>query len=242
MDRAYSLLTVKTLDEETRLIEGWATTPSVDRVGDVIEPLGVKFSNPSPLLWMHRHDQPVGIVNFKRPTKEGVQFTAQLPKVEEAGTLRDRVDEAWHSVKAGVVRAVSIGFRALDGAVDPLPGGGARFKKVEVLELSLVSVPANQDATITAVKFYDQGAHQSRASTDTDEGYVPFPRGLPPETRELILDGIVSRKVESLRQELGDDANKPMSTAAAIAFMARSATLLDWHADRIRELEARLGQ
>lgn len=241
MDRAYSLLTVKTLDEEARLIEGWATTPTVDRVGDIIDPLGVKFTNPSPLLWMHRHDQPVGTVNFKRPTKEGVQFTARLPKIEEAGTLRDRVDEAWHSVKAGVVRAVSIGFRALDGAVDPLPGGGARFKKVEVLELSLVSVPANQDATITAVKYYDQGVRVTDEGPAGDDE-VPYPKGLPPETRELILDGAVSRRVAKLRETFGKDVERPVLWGDSFDFFARTLILLEWQAERIKELEKRLSK
>ena len=36
-----------------RMITGVATTPTPDRVGDIIEPLGVRFNNPLPLLWQH---------------------------------------------------------------------------------------------------------------------------------------------------------------------------------------------
>jgi HK97 family phage prohead protease len=241
MDRAYSLLTVKAVDEESRTIEGWATTPSVDRVGDIIEPLGVKFKNPSPLLWMHRHDQPVGTVNFQRPTKEGVKFTAQLPKVAEAGTFRDRVDEAWHSVRAGVVRAVSIGFRALDGAVEALPGGGARFKKVEVLELSLVSVPANQDATITAVKFYDQGGEQEPSPLAAD-GFIQYPRELSPETRNLIVRGYVDQQKAAFFETAGAGAkNKPVTYELFMQLQLLAGINKRWQDDRIAELERRLG-
>lgn len=145
--RAYSFLEIKAVDEEKRVIRGVATTPGVDRVGDIVEPLGVKFKNPLPLLWQHWHDKPIGKVKFDKPTKDGVTFEAELPKVAEAGPLRDRIDEAWQSVKLGLVRAVSIGFRAIEYAF--MDEGGVRFIKTEVYELSLVTIPANAQAIIT---------------------------------------------------------------------------------------------
>lgn len=36
--RSYSLLTVKSVDEEAREITGIATTPSADAYGDIVEP------------------------------------------------------------------------------------------------------------------------------------------------------------------------------------------------------------
>src|SRR5688572_936963 len=50
VDRAWSTLTVKSVDSERREIEGIASTPSVDRVGDIVEPMGAKFTLPMPLL------------------------------------------------------------------------------------------------------------------------------------------------------------------------------------------------
>ena len=103
MDRAYSGLTIKRVDDDQRIIEGVATSPAVDRVGDIIEPLGVKFTNPSVLLWQHDHGKPVGTVNFDRPTKAGVTFRASIAKIAETGILRDRTEEAWSSIKAGLI-------------------------------------------------------------------------------------------------------------------------------------------
>lgn len=154
-NRAYSLLQVKSYDEEKRVITGIATTPSPDRVGDIVEPLGVKFKNPMPLLWQHRHDSPVGKVKFEKPTAKGIAFTAEIAQTDEPGTLKDRLDEAWQSVKLGLVSAVSIGFRALK--YDVMSEGGLRFKETEVFELSLVTIPANSQAIIAAVKNLDQG-------------------------------------------------------------------------------------
>lgn len=153
MNRAYSLLTVKAVSEDDRVIEGIATTPTPDRVGDIVEPLGVAFKNPLPLLHQHNHREPVGTVVFQAPTKDGIRFRASLPKITEPGPLKDRVDTAWGEVKAGLVRGVSIGFRALEYSI--MDDGGYRFVKSEVIELSLVTVPANADATITSIKSID---------------------------------------------------------------------------------------
>ena len=74
-DRAYSVLNIKRFDEEQRVIEGMATTPSTDRVGDIVEPMGAKFATPFPLLWQHKSDQPVGHVEVAEPTPEGIKFS-----------------------------------------------------------------------------------------------------------------------------------------------------------------------
>lgn len=165
MNRAYSVLDVKAVNAETRTITGWATTPGVDRVGDVVEPLGVQYKNPLPLLWQHDHQQPVGLVEFGKPTAKGVPFTATFAEVTEPVGLFNRIEEAWQSVKAGLVRAVSIGFRDLGS--EPIAGSwGTRFLKTEVYELSLVTIPANAEATITSIKSFDIGAPAASGKKD----------------------------------------------------------------------------
>lgn len=152
---AYSILTIKSFDDITdgeRVITGIATTPAVDRVGDEVDPMGAIFKTPMPLLLHHDHRLPVGTVEFAQATKEGIPFVARIAKVDEAGVLKDRVDEAWQSVKAGLIKAVSIGFNALEYLEIKT---GLRFTKWEWYELSLVTVPANVEATITAIKTLD---------------------------------------------------------------------------------------
>lgn len=165
MNRAYSVLDVKAVNAETRTITGWATTPGVDRVGDVVEPLGVQYKNPLPLLWQHDHEQPVGLVEFGTPTAKGVPFTATFAEVTQPVGLFNRIEEAWQSVKAGLVRAVSIGFR--DMGSEPIKGSwGTRYLKTEVYELSLVTIPANAEATITSIKSFDVGAPAASGKKD----------------------------------------------------------------------------
>lgn len=154
-NRAYSVLTIKSVDSVKRVIRGTATTPSPDRVGDIVEPLGVKFKNPMPLLWQHKSDKPVGTVKFDKATEDGIDFEAHLvdPAKAESPSLKDRLQEAWDSVSTGLVRAVSIGFRALEYSF--MDDGGIHFQKTEVMELSLVTIPANAEATITSIKSID---------------------------------------------------------------------------------------
>ena len=148
--RAYAGFEVKALESQRRTFTGWATTPSLDRVGDRINPLGVRFVNPMPLLHGHRHDAPIGTASFGKPTAKGVQFDAEIPVVEEGfGSLKDRVDTAWGELTYGMVRAVSIGFRALKYAFTDT---GVDYDEIEVYELSTVAIPALPDAVITAVK------------------------------------------------------------------------------------------
>lgn len=174
MNRAYSVLDVKAVQEEGDFVfvEGIASTPKTDRMGDVVEPTGARFKTPMPLLWQHRHDSPVGHVTFAKPTKAGIPFKAQLPRIKEAGVLKDRVDEAIQSLQYRLVAAVSIGFAPVDGAIERIDTG-LRFKEWEWLELSLVTIPANAEAVITAIKSFDESTHdqliESIKSIDTEQ-------------------------------------------------------------------------
>src|SRR4029453_15991417 len=96
LDRAYALLSIKALDVDRREITGLASTPTPDRRGDILEPLGATFANPVPLLLHHDPERPIGRATLTA-TSTGIAFKATLPTIADPGVLRDRVDEAWHS-------------------------------------------------------------------------------------------------------------------------------------------------
>lgn len=151
MHRAYALLDVKAFDEEQRIIEGIATTPTPDRGGDILEPAGAQFTLPIPLLWQHDQTQPIGEVFEARVTPAGIAIKARIARVDEPGRLKDRVDEAWHSLKAHLVRGLSVGWKPLEAL--PIKGSfGIRAVKWIWAELSAVTIPQNVEATIFAVK------------------------------------------------------------------------------------------
>jgi HK97 family phage major capsid protein/HK97 family phage prohead protease len=154
--RAHSIFEIKAVHEDERVIEGIATTPETDRMGDVVDPKGATFRLPVPLLWQHDSSQPIGHVERAKVSDDGITIRARLAKIDDPGKLKDRLDEAWQSIKSGLVRGLSIGFRATE---DPKPIKGTfglLFDSWELLELSAVTVPANASASITAIKSADQ--------------------------------------------------------------------------------------
>lgn len=201
LNRAYSLLTVKSVDAERRLIRGVATTPSPDRTGDIIEPLGAIFPAELPLLLHHRKETPVGIARFERPTAKGISFEAELPTIQEPGPVKDEVDRAWQSIVHKLIRGVSIGFRPLDDGIELLKSGGLRFLKTEILELSLVTVPANQDATLALVKSLDTDYLAATGQIPPGAtGTLPVVRaakGASPMTTAEQITGLENRRAAS---------------------------------------------
>ena len=171
--RAYSRLDVKSMDENARIIRGIATTPTPDRIGDSIDPLGAQFRNPLPCLWQHWADAPIGLVEFQPATRSGIRFEAKLPQVMEPGTLRDRVEEAWQSVKYGLVAGASIGFRPLKDGYERMDDGGLHFKSIEIMELSIVTIPANADCTISLIKSLDRAGGAARPTPPSSSAAGP---------------------------------------------------------------------
>lgn len=149
LNRAYSLLEIKQVDDAARVIIGMATTPTPDRIGDVVEPEGAQFKLPLPLLWQHDSKQPIGHVTSARVSKAGIEIVAKIAKGVTA-----EIDRVWSMIKGGLVQGLSIGFQGIETAtIDKT--GGMRFIKYDLLEVSAVTIPANSEATIAIIKSLD---------------------------------------------------------------------------------------
>lgn len=154
MQRAYSKFEIKSVDDGKRIITGIATTPSPDRMGDIVESMGAEFELPLPFLWQHDGMQPVGNVTSAKPTKSGIPVTVEMASIDTPGTLRDRLEEAWQSIQIKLVRGLSIGFAPIEYSIIE-ESWSYHFIKWAWLELSAVTIPANADASISAIKRYD---------------------------------------------------------------------------------------
>lgn len=162
MNRAFSTLEIKGMDDETGTITGIASTPSPDRMDDVVEPKGAKYKLPIPLLWQHNHGDPIGEVVSAKVTDKGIEIVAKV-----ALGVTDEIDRYWKLIKSGLVRGLSIGFRGLDA--EQIEGSwGVRFKSWEWLELSAVTIPANAEANIATVKEYAAKPEQAPAVQPND--------------------------------------------------------------------------
>lgn len=151
MNRAYSTMTVKAVNEEQRIITGIASTPEADRADDIMVPEGAKYTLPMPFLWQHESDEPIGHVIDVKVSPRGIEATMQIAKVEEEGKLKERLDEAWQSIKAGLVRGLSIGFLPIES--QRIEGTwGSKYLQWDWYELSAVTIPCNTSGRITSVK------------------------------------------------------------------------------------------
>jgi HK97 family phage major capsid protein/HK97 family phage prohead protease len=240
MLRAYAILNTKRADGRPRRIAGVATTPTPDRQGDVLDPLGATFRNPIPLLWHHDKERPIGTVTLHPPTSAGIEFDATLPDVETPGPLRDRVNEAWDTLVAGLITGVSIGYRALHGGVSLLKHGGRRFSRVEICELSLVTVPANMDATIHTIKSLDASYLPAAPGPDPSRVREPLTKRTHMTTQERISQFENSRaaKVARMAAIMADatdtDLDDKKDEYDALVLEVKS---IDEHLVRERELE-----
>ncbi len=153
--KAYSVFSVKSLDEEQRVLEGRASTPTPDRVGDVIEPKGAIISSlPLPFLWMHQHDSPIGHVVSAKSHADGIDIRVEMARTDKPGPLKDRLETAWESIaKLKLVRGLSIGFVPKEWSW--LDSGSMHVQKFELIEVSAVTIPCNVEANIMSVKRFD---------------------------------------------------------------------------------------
>jgi HK97 family phage major capsid protein/HK97 family phage prohead protease len=197
--RAYSLLRIKSISEDERVITGIATTPTPDRLGDVVEPKGALFELPLPLLFQHDKAQPIGHVIAAKVTDAGIEITARIAKVLEPGRLKERLDEVWQTIKAGLVGGLSIGF--LEREAEPVKGGprfAMRFLQWLWIELSVVTVPANAEASITQIKSLDQ---QQRAASGADRVVHLTPPGVSGNRKPETSKGT---QVKTIVEQLSD--------------------------------------
>jgi HK97 family phage major capsid protein/HK97 family phage prohead protease len=123
---------------------------SIDRVGDIIDPDGWLLDNfrRNPIaLFGHNPGFPIGKWDDVRVRKGEL-----VGRLDLMDPVSDRLREVHAAVSANVLRAVSVGFRGIDfEPINPKePWGGLRFMKSELVECSLVSVPANPNALAIA--------------------------------------------------------------------------------------------
>ena len=141
----------KTHAEPVHGMEFVLSDETPDRIGDVITAAGWDLENfkKNPIaLFNHRSDAPIGKWAGLRVDKGALRGKLQLAP---QGTSA-RIDEIRALVDADILRAVSVGFRSLASEPRKIDGRyvGEIFTKQELLETSLVSVPANPNALAIA--------------------------------------------------------------------------------------------
>lgn len=139
-------------DEDSLIIEGWASTKDVDRTADIIESGAwrkrdaLKGYKKNPIiLAFHRHDKPIGRAESIQSDENGLSIKAKISKA--AGDVYDLIKE-------GVLQTFSVGIIVKDIDYDQ-EKDIFLIKNLELLEVSVVSVPANPYATFRVSKGFE---------------------------------------------------------------------------------------
>lgn len=167
MIKSFGNFEITETNVEKRRFKGIASTPSVDRVKDILIPEGAKFQLPVTLLFHHDQKQAIGQVVDAKVTSKGIEVEIEIPEVTETGIVKDRTDEAFHSLKYKLVKGLSVGFFPEWETAEMNKAGGVTFKSWEWYELSLVTIPCNPDATVDLSKQLKE-FEQHRAALGND--------------------------------------------------------------------------
>lgn len=103
------------------------------------------------LLWQHDFEEPIGVFTTLREDARGLYVEGRL--------LLDvqRAKEAYALLKAGAICGLSIGYVPVEYHLDADTGVRV-LEEVALYEVSLVTFPANSEATVHAVKQEDMTA------------------------------------------------------------------------------------
>jgi len=152
-------------DNSPLTIKGYANTVSKDRAGDVIVKeawekgaMDDYLKNPI-VLAFHDYSRPVGTTVSHSVTDKGLEIVAEISKA--AG-------EVYNLIKDGVLKTFSVGFSIKDADYDR-EEDTFFIKDLSLYEISVVSVPANQNSTFSLAKAFDS----EEAYKAYKESYAP---------------------------------------------------------------------
>jgi HK97 family phage prohead protease len=159
-----------------------------------------------PVLWQHRSDQPIGTYLEITEDDHGLFVKGQL-LIGDVGQAR----EAHALLKAGAVTGLSIGYWVRESSFDEKTNVRTLIK-LDLVEVSLVTFPANDDARVEAVKF--KLAHGQlpevrelekllcEAGFSRSQAKVVAGHGLPELLRREAGDAAANAGVEALQSTL----------------------------------------
>lgn len=97
------------------------------------------------MLWQHRQDEPIGVYTSMVEDNVGLKVAGKLALKTARGA------EAYELMKMGALTGMSIGYRSKDDSYDRQTGIRT-LKKLDLVELSLVTFPMNDASRISSVK------------------------------------------------------------------------------------------
>jgi HK97 family phage prohead protease len=140
-------LQVKELDAQGRFVGLASVYNNVDLGGDVVMPGAFSRTlkargNEVPILYQHNMREPIGLGTLT-DTASGLQIEGKLVLTVA------RAKEAFDLMRERILKGLSIGY---DVVRDEIRSGARHLKELKLYEVSLVTLPMNELATISVVK------------------------------------------------------------------------------------------
>lgn len=223
-----------TTDESVEMltIKGYASTTDVDRQGDIV-PVSVwekgiqnYLKNPV-ILAYHNHSAPIGRMVEHKVDERGLLVKARISSA--AG-------DVYKLVKDGVLTAFSIGFRIVDAEYN---SAAELFvvKELELHEISVVSVPANQNTLFSLSKSFENDEEfksfkmQFAPKSESAKGLESSTEASSEVKKEMEMDP------KQLEQMLADAASKAAEQTAKAIVESQAKALADKAAADKAEVE-----
>lgn len=190
------------VDDEQRMVYGYASTEALDSQGEVVErsaiidalPEYMRFAN---IREMHTMSA-VGVAKAAEVDDRGLYIGAKVVD-----------DTAWVKVKEGVYKGFSIGGRALEKS-------DGIIKRLRLTEISLVDRPANPECVIDAWKA-DTLAEEGQPTAKSDDAPVAAPETATPQVPDRFAS--LRKAAEGIPYNEGKpiwDAQRALAAMGAI--------------------------
>ena len=198
------------------------STPEVDRYGTIIIPSGIEYTaylnNPIVLAQHNADEWPIGKCLGFMMNGENLEATLQLHRIT------DEACEVADLVAAGYVKAVSVGIIPTESEEQTIDGKKVTvYTKSELVEFSVVSIPANRDALI------------KKSIKELFKSLKKVTRMLTPEQTQAITDNFLpilqDAALTYLRDELGIAEEEAAKAAEAGTLAAAEAMLVVLNGD-----------
>lgn len=196
----------KTIDEDKRIIEGFATTEDVDREDQVVSLKAVEKAlvlyQKNPTVRADHKAPPIGTTlkaqAMQKNGHKGLFVQVQIGKNTRA------CDEAWALIKQGLYKAFSIGgiVKAIKSVYSKAAGKTIQqINEIMISEISITDAPANQACMFTVLgKSVDLKSLEDGNLTDTkNESDSEFSKNV--EAFSKRIEG-VEAKTETMSKDI----------------------------------------
>lgn len=222
---------------ESIFIEGYASTVDIDRSGDVVPKSvwekGIQNYLKNPIiLAQHDYDDPIGRMTDYKVDDKGLWVKARISSAAE---------EVFGLIKDKILTAFSIGFRIIDAEYNSAAEVFV-IKELELVEISVVSVPCNQNTLFDLSKAFDNAEdykefkQQFAPKGDSAKGLESKTEAKSTTTKELEMTP------EEIQKMLADAAAKAAdeATQKLLATQAAEKAAAEAKAKADAELEAKV--